>query len=117
MEKQLITLIAFWLFITIGIGYAYIKGGKPGVSYIKRYVRADDKWTTEIVEGTYSDINYKDYTWKLIPEVSTQGWVQDKIPPDPPIAYIIASEGMLEIAEQKLKESILTIKFISLNMN
>lgn len=102
MDNQLGALITFWLFVVISGGYIYIKEGSKRVTFIKKYVRENDKWVTRIVEGTYNDINHVNFTWKFIPEISTQGWVQDRIPPEPPTPCVIASKGMLKIADEIL---------------
>jgi len=66
---------------------------------IKRFIEIDNKIETEITMGSYTDVNIRDFTWKYIAEKSRMGWVQDSPPAKP---FIIASEGMLEIANELL---------------
>ena len=99
MNYQVLIYISILLIIAL-IYYSIIIGERKSMSsYIKRYVRIGDKWTTEIIKGTYSDINYSKFSWKYIQEKEQSGWVEDKIPPEPPTPCIIASEGMSEIAD------------------
>ena len=68
---------------------------------IKKFIEKDGKIETEIVMGNYTDINTSNFSWKYINEKSRMGWVQDSPPVKP---FIIASKGMLEIANKLLQK-------------
>jgi hypothetical protein len=68
---------------------------------IKKFVEVDGKWTTKITMGSYHDVSLRYFSWKYIPECTRMGWVQDNYPARP---FIIASEGMLEIANKLLEK-------------
>ena len=69
---------------------------------IQIYVQKGPKWETKITEGLYSSCNYKNYTWRWLKEINKMGWAQDN---PPAIMHIIASEGMLEIANEILSKN------------
>ncbi len=73
-----------------------------GEVWIKKYHLEDEKVVSEVYEGTTDEINFRDFSWKYIKEIKESGWVQDK---KPAICTIIASEGMLEIANEILKKN------------
>lgn len=68
---------------------------------IKRFIEVDGKIKTEITMGKYTDVNLKNFSWKYIAEKSRMGWVQNSPPVRP---FIIASKGMLEIANKLLQK-------------